>query len=864
MSGGFRLEADGSAMFFVKVRSSLLLILVAASLACFPPRAMAEQNSSNFSAVLRSASELDYPPFSVVRKDGTADGFSVDLLKEVSRASGLRISFKVAPWNRIKQELASGKLDVLPLVAYSAERDRVFDFTAPYLQMHGTVFVRKGNTAIQTEADLMDKEVLVMRGDSAHEYATKYRLSNKLIPVSSFEEAMRLLSRGRHDAVLIQQLAGLMLIKKLGITNVVDVKTFRESSLKMSAKPLSGFVQKFSFAVREGEQELLSRLNEGLAIVIANGTYDRLYDEWFGPVLPAPKIPWTAKLRYVLTFTLPLLLILAMIGIWYLEREVKRKTAHLVAEIQERRQIECNLMESERVLRERESFLQTLINAIPIPVFYKDVQGRYLGGNQAFASFFGQNKEDFIGKTVLDILPKELAETYHQKDQALLEAGGHQRFESRLEIVSGKWRDVVFHKAAFLDSQGKVGGLIGVMQDMTQQKRLELQMQQAQKMEAIGTLAGGIAHDFNNMLSVIMGNISYALDGLPKLVPANEPSLGASPAGEWDELLEVLSEAQAGAKQAQSLTLQLLTFAKGGAPIKEATDLNRLVMEAAQFVSRGAKSKCIFDLAEDLWSVEVDKGQINQAIQNLVINANQAMPQGGTITIKSENIELAAGENPALEAGAYVKVTVADQGGGISDQHLERIFEPFYSTKQTGSGLGLATTYSILQRHGGHISAQSELGKGTVFQLCLPSNRQTPTKLESRPPAVKHVGRGKVLVMDDQTTILRMLSRMLTRMGYEATGATDGAQTIELFRQAHQSQAPYDLVILDLTIPGGIGGAETIGELLKIDPKVKAIVSSGYSNDPVMANYRQYGFSGVVAKPYVKDQLAALLDTILG
>jgi PAS domain S-box-containing protein len=848
-------------MFFVKFRSSLMLLLAAACLISFPPMGRAEQKSSNFSDVLRSASELDYPPFAVVRKDGSADGFSVDLLKEVIRASGLEISFTVAPWNQIKQQLAEGKLDVLPLVAYSAERDQVFDFTAPYLQMHGTIFVRKGNTSIQTEADLKDKELLVMRGDSAHEYAVKNQLSDKLTLVSSFEEAMRLLSRGRHDALIIQQLAGLMLQKKLGITNLVDVSTFRESSLRMSAKPLSGFVQKFSFAVREGDRDLLGRLNEGLAIVITNGTYDRLYDEWFGPVLPAPRIPWTAKVRYVLILTVPLMLLLAVIGIWYLEREVKRKTEHLTAEINERRQIESDLMDSERVLREREGFLQTLINAIPIPVFYKDVQGRYLGGNQAFASFFGQAEENFIGKTVLDILPKELAEDYHRKDQALLETGGHQRFESRLEIPSGKWHDVVFDKAVFMDSQGRVGGLIGVMQDMTQQKRLELQMQQAQKMEAIGTLAGGIAHDFNNMLSVIMGNISFAQDEVLKVFSVNEASGGGGPAR---ELAEVLSEAQAGAKQAQALTLQLLTFAKGGAPIKEATDLKQLVMSAAQFVCRGAKSKCTFDLSEDLWAVEVDKGQINQAIQNLVINANQAMPQGGTVAIKSRNVEIGAGENPALEAGAYVKVTVADQGPGIPEQHLARIFEPFYSTKPTGSGLGLATTYSILQRHGGHIFVESEPGKGTVFQLYLPSTRQAPTRLESPPVVNKHVGKGKVLIMDDQTTILRMLSRMLTRMGYEATGATDGAQAIELFSQAHQSQAPYDLVILDLTIPGGLGGAETIGELLKIDPEVKAIVSSGYSNDPVMANYRQYGFSGVVAKPYAKDQLATLLDALLG
>ena len=240
------------------------------------PIAKAQNPSKQPLRILNSASEFDYPPFALVRPDGSADGFSVDLLKAVTQAVGLEITFTVGPWHKIKQELVVGHLDVLPLVSYSEEREKVYDFTVPYLRMHGTIFVRKGENTIRGRADLKDREILVMRGDTAHEYAMRENLSDKLILTDTFEEAMRLLSTGKHDAVIIQQLVGLQLIKMLDISNVVNVSTFQETSLKPVDRPLSGFVQKSCIAVRDGDKELLALLNEGLALAIANGTYDEL------------------------------------------------------------------------------------------------------------------------------------------------------------------------------------------------------------------------------------------------------------------------------------------------------------------------------------------------------------------------------------------------------------------------------------------------------------------------------------------------------------------------------------------------------------------------------------------------------------
>ncbi len=378
-------------------------------------------------------------------------------------------------------------------------------------------------------------------------------------------------------------------------------------------------------------------------------------------------------------------------------------------------------------------------------------------------------------------------------------------------------------------------------------EKLETQLRESQKMEAIGKLAGGIAHDFNNILGAIMGNISYAI----------------SQTNQDEELCEVLSDVQESAKQAQSLTHQLITFAKGGAPIKKISSLDSLIKESASFVLKGENSICDFNFPKDLRKARVDPNQFHQVISNLVLNSNQAMPEGGKIQIKAENISLGLNASIPLPQGNYIKVIIQDQGVGIADKHLSKIFDPYFSTKQEGRGLGLSTTYSIIKRHSGHITVASELGEGTIFSIYLPasekSNRQLKDNLES-----KHQDNGKILIMDDQEPVLKMIGRILNRMGYETDFATDGEQAIELYRNAYQSKHPFDAVILDLTIPGGMGGAQTIPELLKIDPKVKAIISSGYSNDPIMSNYRGYGFCGVIPKPFLIDQMAEVLKVTLG
>lgn len=365
----------------------LLFMFVALFIVMTGNDAIAHDNSSHHSKPLESASELDYPPFALVLKNGSADGFAVELLRATLQAVGLKVHFEVGPWHEIKQQLINGELDVLPLVSYSQERDRALDFSAPYMRLHGGVFVREGETSIRSEADLKGKEVITMRGDNAHEYALKNKITDQLILTDSYAQALQLLSSGQHDAVLMLQLVGLQLIEKLHIDNVVSIHSFQETDFKPDAEPLSGYEQKFCFAVQEGDKALLSHLNEGLAIVIANGAYNTLYNRWFGPYLPKPQVSYTRIIKYLALILFPLLLLFAVIGIWFLKKQVAAKTRHLKAEVQEREQVEKTLQKSENKFR-------TLFKAAAIPMCYVNSEGVILNFNAKFTEIFGYTSED--------------------------------------------------------------------------------------------------------------------------------------------------------------------------------------------------------------------------------------------------------------------------------------------------------------------------------------------------------------------------------------------------------------------------------------------------------------------------------------
>ncbi|MGH7955979.1 MAG: PAS domain-containing hybrid sensor histidine kinase/response regulator, partial [Opitutaceae bacterium] len=396
------------------------------------------------------------------------------------------------------------------------------------------------------------------------------------------------------------------------------------------------------------------------------------------------------------------------------------------------------------------------------------------------------------------------------------------------------------------DLKRRVTGAVMVLRDVTQRSRLEADLLRASKMESIGVLAGGIAHDFNNLLSIVMGNISLALlDGNARATDSK-----------W------LREAERAAMRAKDLTQQLLTFAKGGEPVRSAVALADVVREAAQFALHGASARCEFDIATELRPADADKGQIGQVVQNLVLNAVQAMPNGGAIRLNLVNETIAAGQVATLPAGHYLRLEISDSGRGIAPDHLARIFEPFFTTKEYGTGLGLATVYSVIQKHRGYITVESAVGTGTTFRLWLPAAHVEPPPPSATSSPFERI-EGRVLFMDDEEPIRMMTRALLERLGLHVKVTCDGEEAVREYVTARTAGQAYDVVIFDLTVPGAMGGADAIREILKIDPAAKGIVSSGYSGDPVMANFRAHGFRGSVPKPYRLADIAGMIREVM-
>ena len=391
-----------------------------------------------------------------------------------------------------------------------------------------------------------------------------------------------------------------------------------------------------------------------------------------------------------------------------------------------------------------------------------------------------------------------------------------------------------------------------LQREIDEKARMQEDLIRVQKLESTGVLAGGIAHDFNNLLSIIIGNLSLAQIHAKK----------------DENISKILIDTEKSCFRARDLTKQLLTFSKGGSPVKKTMSVIELIKETVIFALRGSNVGYAFSITPELFPVNVDEGQINQVISNIVINASHAMPEGGTVVITGENIEIEPGNafGTPLPPGPYIKISIQDHGTGIAKKDLPSIFDPYFTTKATGSGLGLATAHSIIEKHDGFISVQSREAKGTTFHIYLPASTDeihgTIDQAEQiSEPLFK--GRGKVLIMDDEEMIRNIVGDMLRHMGYEPDFAEDGAEARKKYLDAMEKHDRFNAVIMDLTIPGGMGGKEAVKEILKIDPHAKVIVSSGFSNDPVMADYKSYGFSGVVAKPFMIQELNSALRQIV-
>ena len=393
------------------------------------------------------------------------------------------------------------------------------------------------------------------------------------------------------------------------------------------------------------------------------------------------------------------------------------------------------------------------------------------------------------------------------------------------------------------------------LRDITNQKKAADELFKSEKLESISLLAGGIAHDLNNMLSAILGNISILRIEL----------------GEGNQHSAKLVAAEKATLQARLLTQQLLTFSKGGTPALEVTTISEVVEECAQFILRGSKVKCSIEKEDDLWPVDADKGQISQVVNNLIINANQAMPDGGDILIRMRNLQVSNTEVPALKLGDYICIEVRDEGIGISPNNLKKIFDPYFTTKTKGNGLGLASSYSIITMHKGTITADSSSGKGSIFRVYLPKSMQiapsksNPVEAEKEKPASEgiHRGKGRILVMDDMEAMMIVAGEILTVLGYDVEYSTNGNEAIKAYKTAKDAGNPFDACVFDLTVPGGMGGEEAANILIDYDPNLVAIASSGYTTSNVMSDYKNSAFKAVLPKPYRIKEMSDVLHELL-
>ena len=846
------------------------------------PRLASDRNLDHHKGILIVGGDDSFPPYEFLDKNGQPAGYNVDLTRAIASHLGLTVDIRLKPWAEIRADLAKNKIDVLQGMVYSSKRDEIFDFSPAHTLISHAIVVRTDSKMPDSLASLSGKSILVQKDDIMHDLAIQKGYASQIIPVETAEKALGLLAADRYDCALVTKVPALYLIKKHGWKNL---KVSKASMVELE----------YCYAAANGNDVLLAKLSEALTAIKASGEYQKIASTWLG-VYEKPTIGFQDILKYSAYALTPILLLLMGVFFWSrtLQRKVTEQTTELRAKVTERKRAEKALLyriELEELIADVSAkFVGISQDRIDHEInrTLKRV-GRFTGIDRSYLFMLSDNgavinnthewcapgivpqieslqklpvstfpwwmdklhRNEIMHIPCVDDLPAEA-----NTEKGLLQSQNIQSLLSVPLIFGSTLTGFIgFDAVRTPKNWSKMDiTLLRTLGDIIAQtlahKQMEQELQKMHRLESIGTLAGGIAHDFNNILMGLFGNIALAKETLAKGHPGFKP----------------LEEAGNSMNRAIRLTRQLLTFAKGGAPVKENINFASLVEEVTQFDLTGSNVKVIFKKPQNLWIARGDKGQLQQVFSNLTINANQAMPDGGHLYITLENEDIPEESLLNLTPGEYIKVTVRDEGTGIDKQHLDRIFDPYFTTKQTGSGLGLATVYSILKRHGGNISVSSQLGRGTTFTLYFRASKSStmpepPHRLSEQPDLKKAAS---LLVMDDEEMVREVTTQMLKKFGFAVETASDGKQAVEMYKQAMEAGNAFDALILDLTIPAGMGGKKTLENILKIDPKAKAIVSSGYADDPVMANYTQYGFKGIAPKPYTMNHLHEVVNRVLG
>ncbi|MDO9549319.1 MAG: PAS domain S-box protein [Candidatus Marinimicrobia bacterium] len=901
------------------------------------------------SVVYTFLADDNYPPYTY-EEDGRPVGFCVDLMYRIADLMDIKVEIKTGSWDDVRHAVENGEADGLLAMFYSAERDKILDFSIPHSTVIHAIFVHD-KSPVRSKEDLSDRTIVVQKGDIMHDYLLNNKISNSIITVENAEDAVLLLSHGAYDCALLSKMQGDFFINSYKLDNIRSLSEFFSP-------------REYCFAVNNNPK-LLNLLNEGLIILQSNGEHKALFQEWLD-VSESPKLFTSIFFKQIISVIIILILIimLTVIWVWLLRKTVSLKTLELKEEIQNRKQIEKTLRGSE------ENFRSLADNAFD-GILISDINGNYIYANNNAAEITGHpvsvllklnvkdltpsdhydevigvSKQRIQGKSVRSfyesllqrkdgtIIPIEIVAsktTWHNEPADLVfirDISLRKQMERALQSSETNFRQIVEHsndaiyvrqneifvlvnhaleklleynRTELLDKNfdfltivdnvskgqirerfekrkqrkrvskqfeftactksGKILELevntskivwdgkpasLGIIRDLTRYKRLQEEVFKAEKLNSIGVLAGGIAHDFNNILSVLLGNVE-----LTKLK-----------IGKGEDIEKYLIRLEETISQATGLTQQLLTFSKGGEPVIKVASIKDLMLDVVPFILTGSNIKSEISIEDDLHLVKMDANQISQVLTNIVINAKQAMPDGGKLSVEALNVIIESGDLiDNLDAGEYVKVSITDQGIGISEKIIDKIFDPFFSTKSFGSGLGLATCYSIILRHKGHIAVSSVAGEGTTFTIYLPGTDKELIKKQA--VKINKAFHGHVLLMDDEDSVREFMNALLMEFGFTVDYTVDGKSTINIFKQTVESGSRYDLVILDLTIPGGKGGKEVLKDLIAIDPEVVALAYSGYADDPVISHPREYGFKASFSKPFDIDKLVAVISSVI-
>lgn len=775
--------------------------------------------------------EVDYPPYCFLDKNGKPAGFQVDLVCSIAQVMGMDIEIKLTTWAEAREGLETGAIDIISGMFYSDERAKIYDFSPPFTIVSSVIFARTDSPLVKEIDELRGKKIVVMRGEAMHDFATKNKLTEKLLLAETPDAVLKDLASGKCDYALGAQMPGLYWIKELGLSNII-----------IMGKPLQPFEDCFS--VRKGNTLLLSRFTEGLSILKQTGEYQKLYEKWFG-VLEARGLTWAEAVKYSAAVLVPLIFLLSMAFIWswMLNRTVAQRT---------------------KELEESRHQLRTLSDNLPDGYVYQII----MDGDSRSFTYISAGVEQMHGISVKDVMndPKILYDQILEEDRCLiaereeLTQKSMSRFyvevrycrpsgEVRWMLITSSPRKLPDHRIA---ADGLAVDITERIQAEKEKGKMQAQLTQAQKMESVGRLAGGVAHDFNNMLGVILGHTEMLLE----YVKPGEPS--------YDDLEEI----RKAANRSADLTRQLLAFARKQTVSPQVLDLNKTVDSMLKMLQRliGEDIDLEWIPSRETWLVNIDPTQIDQILVNLCVNARDAIVNVGKLTIETGIAtfdESYCNLHQGFTPGEYMLLAVSDNGCGMDAETQANIFEPFFTTKELGkgTGLGLATVYGIVKQNKGFLNIYSESGQGTTFKIYLPRHiGKSELAVEKGPSVPAVLGHETILLVEDEPSILKMTIMMLEKLGFRVLAASTPGEAFDL---ARTFGSEIHLLMTDVVMPE-MNGRDLARNILLLYPNLKCLFMSGYT-DNVIAHHGVLD-KGVyfIQKPFTKKDLADKVRAALG